>query len=237
MNEYIKQRITGIVDAKCHKRVMDITTVTLSSISSCLIPFSGVAVVVAATVIQCLDFAITLGLIPILNVRSFSDLVTMSQQIGTAIKHAGKNSLMAAVETAVLEILKNLGVKGDWLWAEILRDTLMEMIGDSSMDAAWIFTPLLAVPKYMLHRHLIKKMYRKLGDKAEVVHCTWVEHHCVVTSVQTQTTVVAQVDPYGNVQGAHIQTQETVCATVVGAEAAQPPQASGFRNRLRQKFR
>ncbi|KAG0605559.1 hypothetical protein M758_9G068600 [Ceratodon purpureus] len=230
VKEYIKKRLDGIVDEECRKRVMDLTTVTFSVLSSMVIPFSGVAVVVAATVIQCLDFSITLGLIPLLNVRSFNDLTAMSKQVGSTIKSAGKNSLMAGVETAVLEILKKLSL-GDWLWIEILRDILFEMISDTAMDAAWIMTPVFAVPKYMMHRHLIKKMYRKLGDKAEIVHTKWMEQSCVTqvkTTVVTQVAGGVQVDAHGNVQGAYIQTQE-ICATQVGSNgAAQVSQTNGY---------
>lgn len=180
IKEYIKKKIDGIVDEAQRKRVMDITTVAMSVASSTLIPFSGVAVVVAATVMQCLNFSVTLGLIPLLNVRSAGDVKAMSSQIGTSISRASKDSLMAGVETAVLEVLKHLGL-GDWLWTEILKDILIEMIGSGASDGAWIMTPLLAVPKYMLHCHLVKKMYRKLGDKAHVVHYSWTEHNCVST--------------------------------------------------------
>jgi hypothetical protein len=233
VKEYVKKRVDGIVDEACRKRVMDLTTVAVSVMSSTVIPFSGVAVVVAATVIQCLNFAITLGLIPLLNLRSVNDLVAMSRQIGSSIKRAGKSSLMAGVEAAVLETLKHLGL-GDWLWTEVLQGILFEMIGESAMDAAWIMTPLLAAPKYMMHRHLIKKMYRKLGDKAEIVHTKWAEQNCVI-QVGAQTTVITQVaggvqvDAYGNVQGAYVQTQE-VCTTLQTASNndAQASQTNGY---------
>ncbi|XP_024388431.1 uncharacterized protein [Physcomitrium patens] len=225
VKELIKKRLNGIVDEECRKRVMDLTTVALSSLSSTVIPFSGVAVVVAATLIQCLDFSLTLGLIPLLNVRSFNDLRDMSKNVGRSIRNSGKSSVMAGVETAVLEVLKKLGL-GDWIWTEILRDILLEMIGDSAMDVVWIMTPLLTVPKYMMHRHLIKKMYRKLGDKAEIVHTQWMEENCV-TKVAVQTTVVSQVvdgmqvDAFGNVQGIHIQTQEVSATQVATSSGAQ----------------
>lgn len=94
--------------------------------------------------------------------------------MGTTIKRSSKSGLWAGIETAVIEILKGVGV-GDWLWTDILRDVLVEMIGEGASGAAWIVSPILAVPKYMLHRHTIKRMYRKLGDKAILVHTRWAE--------------------------------------------------------------
>lgn len=180
VNEYIKKKIDGIVDHASSKRKMDVFTTGSSVMCSSMVYMGGIPVVVAATVMECINFAATLGLIPLLHVRSAGDLKAMTSQVSSSISTASKGGLMAGIEAAVLEILKKLGL-GDWLWTEILKDILIEMIGTGASDGAWIMTPLLAVPKYMLHRHLVKKMYRKLGDKAHVVHYSWTEHNCIIT--------------------------------------------------------
>ncbi|KAG0593275.1 hypothetical protein KC19_1G317600 [Ceratodon purpureus] len=221
VKEYIKKKIDGMVKEACHKRVMDITTVAMAIASSSVVPFSGVAVVVAATIMQSLDFSATLGLIEQHQDVTCSEgaVKDMSSQIGNRIRDNG-SSIQAGVETAVLEALKSESksqLKSEqgqelqqWLYDEILKDILADMLCTAAMDCAWIMTPILAVPKYMMHRHLIKRMYHKLGDKARVAHCTWTEQNFVVTTVQT--TVVSQVavDANGNIQAATVKAAQEV---------------------------
>lgn len=76
---------------------------------------------------------------------------------------------MVGVEIVVFEVLKKFGF-GDWIWMEILRDILLEMIGDFVMDVVWIMMLLLIVFKYMMYWYFIKKMYCKFGDKVEIVY-------------------------------------------------------------------
>lgn len=78
---YIKKKIDDMVARESRKRLMDISTVAVSTGCSMVIPFSGLAPVVAATVLQCLMFAMALGLIPLLNVRSSNDLTKLSRQV------------------------------------------------------------------------------------------------------------------------------------------------------------
>lgn len=107
-----------MVHEACHKRVMDITTVATAIGSSSVVPLSGVPVVVAATIMQSLDFSATLGLIKQhQDVTCSEGLVKdMSSQIGNRIQD-NQSSIQAGVETAVLEALKwghGVGLKS-WL--------------------------------------------------------------------------------------------------------------------------
>lgn len=65
------------------------------------------------------------------------------------------------------------------------------MLSTAAMDCAYIMTPILAVPKYMMHRHLIKRMHHKLGDKARVAHCTWTEHNFITTAHTTDVSLTS----------------------------------------------
>lgn len=180
VNEYIKRKIDGKVHHASGKRKMDIFMTGSSVMCSSVILFSGIPVVVAGTVMECLNFSVALGLIPMLNVRTVDDLKAMASQLGSSINTASKFGLMAGVEAAVLDTLKMLEL-GNWLWDEILKDILAEVVTGVAFDSTWVMNGLFAVPKYKLHRHLIKKMNRKLGDKAHVVHYSWTEHNCVST--------------------------------------------------------
>lgn len=181
VNEYIKKKIDRVVDDASGKRKMDIFTTVSSVGCSTVLPYGGIPVVVAATVMECINFSATLCLIPILAVRSAGDLKAMTSQVSSSISTASKGGIMAGIEAAVLEILKKLGL-GDWLWTEILKDILTELATNVALDSGWVMTPILAPAKYKLHRRLIKEMNRKLGDKAHVVHYSWTQHHCLITA-------------------------------------------------------
>ncbi|KAL3681550.1 hypothetical protein R1sor_024506 [Riccia sorocarpa] len=186
LEEHVQTRLRNTVEEQKKKRKRDFTSVAASTAASTLVPFSGIPVMVATTVVQSVGFSASLGLIPVANIRSMQDANTLASQITSTFpfQNASSSGLKAAVEAFVLQILKSAGI-GYWLWDEILKDIIYEMITGVVIDAAWILTPLFVVPKYCLHRKLIKKMYVALGEKAIVVHKAWVKDHLFLGKQET----------------------------------------------------
>ncbi|KAL2620359.1 hypothetical protein R1flu_000564 [Riccia fluitans] len=184
LEEHVETRIHNAVDEQKRKRKRDITSVAASTAAGTVVPFSGIPIMVATTMVQCVGFSAALGLIPIANVRSFQDANTLASQMTATLQNASSTGMKSAIEAFVIEVLKHSGI-GSWLWDEILRDIIVQITHGVVIDSAWILTPLFMAPKYYLHRKLIKKMYVALGEKAIVVHKMWVNDHLFLGKPET----------------------------------------------------
>ncbi|KAG6546441.1 hypothetical protein Mapa_011989 [Marchantia paleacea] len=194
MEEHIETRLHKTVDEQKKKRKRDITSVAMSTAAGTMVPFSGIPIMVASTVVQCVGFSASLGLIPIANVRSLQDAQTLAKQLTATLEKASTSGVKAAIEAFILEALKQAGL-GYWLWEEILKDTVHEITAGVVTEAAWVLTPLFLAPKYYLHRKLIKKMYVSLGEKAIVVHKAWVNGNLILGKADTEDNKVSDAIP------------------------------------------
>ncbi|KAL3681582.1 hypothetical protein R1sor_024538 [Riccia sorocarpa] len=184
LEEHVQTRLRNTVKEQKKKRKRDITSVAASTAASTAVPFSGIPIMVASTMVQCVGFSASLGLIPVANIRSIQDANTLASHMTSALQKASSSGLKAAVEAFVIEVLKNSGI-GYWLWDEILKEIIYEMTSGAIIDSTWVLTPLFMAPKYHLHRKLIKKMYVALGEKAIVVHKAWVNEHLFLGKPET----------------------------------------------------
>ncbi|BBN14935.1 hypothetical protein MPTK1_6g15640 [Marchantia polymorpha subsp. ruderalis] len=194
MNSKIETRLHTTVDEQKKKRKRDMTSVAMSTAAGTMVPFSGIPIMVATTMVQCVGFSASLGLIPIANVRSLSDAQSLAKQLTATLEKASTSGLKAALEAFILEALKQAGI-GYWLWDEILKSTVTEITSGVVTEAAWIMTPLFMAPKYMLHRKLIKKMYASLGEKAIVVHKAWVTDHLILGKPISENEILSDAIP------------------------------------------
>ncbi|KAL2620341.1 hypothetical protein R1flu_000546 [Riccia fluitans] len=195
LEAHVETRLHTTVEEQKKKRKRDITSVTASTAAGTAVPFSGIPIMVAVTMVQCVGFSASLGLIPIANVRSFQDVNTLASQMTSTLQKASSSGMKAAIEAFVLEVLKTAGI-GYWLWEEILKDIVFEITSGCVIDSAWVLTPLFMAPKYYLHRKMIKKMYVSLGEKAIVVHKAWVNDHLFLGKPETSpAAVTAETTP------------------------------------------
>ncbi|KAL3681553.1 hypothetical protein R1sor_024509 [Riccia sorocarpa] len=186
LEEHVETRLRDTVEDQKHKRKRDITSVAAATAAGTVLPFSGIPIMVASTMVQCVGFSAALGLIPIANVRSFQDVNTLASQMTATLQKASSSGMKSAIEAFVIEVLKHAGI-GTWLWDEILRDVVIQITHGVITESAWVLTPLFVAPKYYLHRKLIKKMYVALGEKAIIVHKTWVSNHLFLEKPDTTT--------------------------------------------------
>ncbi|KAG6552619.1 hypothetical protein Mapa_005819 [Marchantia paleacea] len=179
MDEHIETLINETVYVQKKKKKRDMICVALSTAAGTMVPYSGIPIMVATTMVQCVGFSASLGLIPIANVRSLQDAHTLAKQLKATLEKASSSGITAALEAFILEALKQCGIDC-WLWDEILTDTVHEITAGVVTEGAWLLTPLFLAPKYCLHRKLIKQMYVSLGKKAIVVHKAWVNDHLIL---------------------------------------------------------
>jgi len=188
---FLDDLIQKRVNSWSHRRRWDISTVVSATAASTAVPYSGVLVAVPYVVVRCVACAFDLGLMSTntewSDAQELKETRRLANDLNAAVQqggNAGKEGVKAAAEAVVFEFLKSLAAP--WLWEEILKNVVTAVIEDLAVDY-WILTPLFVPLKYGLHRHLVKSMYEKLGERASAHHMTAFEGLSCLTSSSSST--------------------------------------------------